>query len=279
MTFVHIPCRMFTHISVFLAPGTAMPPGEIVLDTSSSFGESRVGLQFTTVLFLLSFIPSHARNRHSPISPSYAGGADRGRGHEHDAVLQSHLQKIVTDGDLIFGGLFPIHEESPHDSTSCGRIKLDKGVQRLEAMLYAVDLLNADPSILPGLTVGLHVLDTCGDDTFGLEQSMDFIKAHLSNVDVDDYSCKDMTPPIHHPLRPVAGVIGAANSPVSIMVANILRLFKVRHHFLHLTPCSRTLRKSRYHLPQVAQSIKSCYFIQSLWFRDSPASLSSKTLL
>ncbi|CAL1531695.1 unnamed protein product, partial [Lymnaea stagnalis] len=135
--------------------------------------------------------------------------------------------KIVTGGDVVFGGLFPMHEQGIQGGATCGRIKREKGIQRLEAMLYAVDLINADPNLLPGLKIGLHVLDTCSDDTFALEQCMDFIKAQMSSIDVDDYRCSDGLSPSRHPPQPVAGVIGAASSPVSIMVANILRLFKV----------------------------------------------------
>ncbi|GFO15673.1 metabotropic glutamate receptor-like [Plakobranchus ocellatus] len=136
--------------------------------------------------------------------------------------------KIATEGNVVFGGLFPMHEQGLAGTGQvCGRIKREKGIQRLEAMLYAVDLINADPDLLPGLTIGMHVLDTCSDDTFALEQCMDFIKAQLSSIDAEEYWCRDQQPPIYKPLRPVAGVIGAASSPVSIMVANILRLFKV----------------------------------------------------
>ena len=143
-------------------------------------------------------------------------------------ITSSPQLKVETDGDVVFGGLFPMHEQGLHSGSTCGRIKREKGIQRLEAMLYAVDLINKDTNILPDIHIGLHVLDTCSDDTFALEQCMDFIKAQLSSIDVDDYRCSDGTSPTFQPLRPVAGVIGAASSPVSIMVANILRLFKVR---------------------------------------------------
>ena len=42
-----------------------------------------------------------------------------------------------------------------------------------------------------------------------------------------EYSCQDKTLPIYKPHKPVSGVIGASFSVVSIMVANILRLFKI----------------------------------------------------
>ena len=137
-------------------------------------------------------------------------------------------KKIRLDGDITFGGLFPMHEKGKNGE-NCGTIKKEKGIQRLEAMLFAVDRINNDGDILPGLKIGVHILDTCSFDTYALEQCMDFIKAQLSTIDLDlaDYKCEDGKTPRYARLEPVVGVIGAASSPVSIMVANILRLFKV----------------------------------------------------
>ena len=135
-------------------------------------------------------------------------------------------KKIRLDGDIILGGLFPMHEKG-RGGEMCGAVKEEKGIQRVEAMLYAVDKINRDPRLLPNLTLGVHILDTCSRDTYALEQSMDFIKAHMSTLDVTDYRCDNGEAPRYAPSKPVAGVIGAAASPVSIMVANILRLFKV----------------------------------------------------
>ena len=140
--------------------------------------------------------------------------------------------KLKSDGDIIFGGLFPMHEKGREQGENCGDIKREKGIQRLEAMLFAVDRINKDPSLLPGLKIGVHILDTCSFDTYALEQCMDFIKAQMTTIDLADYKCKDGRTPEYVRLKPVTGVIGAAASTVSIMVANILRLFKVKILFL-----------------------------------------------
>ncbi|XP_071082339.1 metabotropic glutamate receptor 8-like [Haliotis cracherodii] len=146
--------------------------------------------------------------------------------HGTGVIIEEETRKIITEGDVIFGGLFPMHEKG-QQGQSCGSLKKEKGIQRLEAMLYAIDRINNDDELLPGLDIGLHILDTCSFDTYALEQCMDFIKAQLSTIDQEDYKCADGRSPKIRPLHPVAGVIGAASSPVSIMVANILRLFKI----------------------------------------------------
>lgn len=135
--------------------------------------------------------------------------------------------KLIKDGKIIFGGLFPMHEKGQQGEGRCGKIKKEKGIQRLEAMLFAVRRINEDKTILPGITIGVHILDTCSSDTYALEQCMDFIKAQITTIDNTDYYCDNGTVPEYTPIKPVVGVIGAASSTVSIMVANILRLFKV----------------------------------------------------
>ena len=143
-----------------------------------------------------------------------------------DPVEDVDIKEIRLPGDIILGGLFPMHEKGT-GGQNCGDIKEEKGIQRVEAMLYAIDRINANPFLLPNITLGAHILDTCLRDTYALEQSLEFIKAHMSTLDVAEYRCDNGLPPTFTPNKPVAGVIGAAASPVSIMVANILRLFQV----------------------------------------------------
>lgn len=47
---------------------------------------------------------------------------------------------------------------------------------------------------------------------------------------MSEYKCENDEKLIFIPHKPVAGVIGASFSVVSIMVANILRLFRVSEH-------------------------------------------------
>ena len=136
-------------------------------------------------------------------------------------------KEVKMEGDIMLGGLFPMHEMG-QGGDLCGAIKEEKGIQRLEAMLFAIDRINRNKKILRGIKLGVHILDTCLRDTYALEQSLEFIKAHMNTLDVSEFTCTDGNPPLYTPSKPVAGVIGAAASQVSVMVANILRLFKVR---------------------------------------------------
>ncbi|XP_074052177.1 metabotropic glutamate receptor 7 isoform X1 [Macrotis lagotis] len=132
---------------------------------------------------------------------------------------------IRLEGDITLGGLFPVHAKGP-SGAPCGDIKKENGIHRLEAMLYALDQINSDPELLPNVTLGARILDTCSRDTYALEQSLTFVQA-LIQKDTSDVRCTNGEPPVFVKPEKVVGVIGASGSSVSIMVANILRLFQI----------------------------------------------------
>ncbi|XP_075441223.1 LOW QUALITY PROTEIN: metabotropic glutamate receptor 6-like [Ascaphus truei] len=145
------------------------------------------------------------------------------RGSRAQQTTQPHSIKI--DGDITLGGLFPVHAKGPA-GVPCGEVKKEAGVHRMEAMLYALDQINGDPELLPNLTLGARILDTCSRDTYALEQSLTFVQA-LIQKDTSDIRCSNGEPPILSRPERVVGVIGASSSSVSIMVANVLRLFAI----------------------------------------------------
>ncbi|XP_049577938.1 metabotropic glutamate receptor 3 [Syngnathus scovelli] len=136
-------------------------------------------------------------------------------------------REIRIEGDLVLGGLFPVHEKGG-GMEECGRVNEDRGIQRLEAMLFAIDAINRDPVLLPGVTLGVHILDTCSRDTYALEQALEFVRASLTKVDDSEFICPDGSYALQddNPLA-IAGVIGGSFSSVSIQVANLLRLFQI----------------------------------------------------
>ncbi|KAM8702763.1 hypothetical protein ACLKA7_005127 [Drosophila subpalustris] len=166
-----------------------------------------------------------------------------GRSQAQDSV------SVSLPGDIILGGLFPVHEKGEGVSP-CGPKVYNRGVQRLEAMLYAIDRVNNDTNLLPGITIGVHILDTCSRDTYALNQSLQFVRASLNNLDTSIFECSDTSSPHlrkNASSGPVFGVIGGSYSSVSLQVANLLRLF----HIPQISPAStaKTLSdKSRFDL-------------------------------
>ncbi|XP_066253321.1 metabotropic glutamate receptor 2 isoform X2 [Euwallacea similis] len=160
--------------------------------------------------FSLSELEEHHKIRHS---------------HKHTTCggyIQWPVKKIATvEGDLVLGGLMMVHERE--DTCTCGQVMPQGGIQALEAMLFTLDQLNqAEVKVLPGISLGAHILDDCDKDTYGLEMAVDFIKGSISNIDGAEYHCNKT-----QVRKVISGVVGAASSVTSIQVANLLRLFKI----------------------------------------------------
>lgn len=89
-----------------------------------------------------------------------------------------------TRGDFVIGGIFPMHAQlvDRTDFYPCGLVKEEKGIQRLEAMLYAIDKINNDTEILSNVTLGVIINDSCSTELCALEPSMEFVRYYMNQV-------------------------------------------------------------------------------------------------
>uniref|UniRef100_A0A8C9PRL1 Glutamate metabotropic receptor 2 n=1 Tax=Spermophilus dauricus TaxID=99837 RepID=A0A8C9PRL1_SPEDA len=163
------------------------------------------------------------------------------------AVAEGPAKKVLTlEGDLVLGGLFPVHQKGG-PAEECGPVNEHRGIQRLEAMLFALDRINHDPHLLPGVRLGAHILDSCSKDTYALEQALDFVRASLSRgADGSRHICPDGSYATHGDApTAITGVIGGSYSDVSIQVANLLRLFQIPQ-ISYASTSAKLSDKSRY---------------------------------
>lgn len=158
-------------------------------------------------------------------------------------VLQGQADRVNVPGDIIIGGLFPVHHRT--GSSGCGPVNGERGVQRLEAMLFALDRINRDPTLLPGISLGATILDSCSSSWHALEQSLHFVDPP---ADTESFRCSDgSAPSLVSDRQKITGVIGGSYSEVSQTVASFLRLF----HVPQISPASTASSlgdKTRYEL-------------------------------
>ncbi|KAK9411648.1 metabotropic glutamate receptor 1-like [Crotalus adamanteus] len=139
------------------------------------------------------------------------------------------------DGDVIIGALFSVHHQPPAEKVperKCGEIREQYGIQRVEAMFHTLDKINADPFLLPNITLGSEIRDSCWHSSVALEQSIEFIRDSLISIrDEKDALGRCLPDPLYHPniraKKPIAGVIGPGSSSVAIQVQNLLQLFDI----------------------------------------------------
>ncbi|XP_052086122.1 metabotropic glutamate receptor-like isoform X1 [Mytilus californianus] len=162
----------------------------------------------------------------------------------HGTAVTQSVRSATIPGRFLFGGLFPVHQKGV-DGT-CGAINPDRGIQRLEAMLFTLDEINLDQNILPGIRIGTEIFDTCARETIALDRSLEFIRGTFTSLDASDFRCEDGSlAKANKTPKAIAGVIGGSYSSVSEQVANLLRLFKIPQ-ISYASTSARLSDKKRY---------------------------------
>ncbi|XP_061756556.1 metabotropic glutamate receptor 1 isoform X1 [Nerophis ophidion] len=156
--------------------------------------------------------------------------------HERAAVPRAVSRSVARmDGDVIIGALFSVHHQPSAEKVAerkCGDVREQYGIQRVEAMFHTLDRINADQNLLPNISLGCEIRDSCWHSSVALEQSIEFIRDSLISIrDDKDGSkwCVDGTHSNQPPptKKPIAGVIGPGSSSVAIQVQNLLQLFNI----------------------------------------------------
>ena len=107
----------------------------------------------------------------------------------------------------------------------CTAIKRERGIQRLEAMLFALDVVNSRSSRLmksklakTDIRFGALIYDSCDYESYAVERALNMLLPSVKQ-------CSSMNEPKQSSI--IAGVIGSASSIVSMAIADILRLAEV----------------------------------------------------
>uniref|UniRef100_A0A8C2XSR3 G-protein coupled receptors family 3 profile domain-containing protein n=1 Tax=Cyclopterus lumpus TaxID=8103 RepID=A0A8C2XSR3_CYCLU len=130
-------------------------------------------------------------------------------------------------GDVMIGGLFPLHQETDYDITPGQLTCTDFNIQmflRAQVMIYAIREINQRmPRVLPNLSIGYDIYDTCGDVSLAIRATLQLLRNQS-----DPQSC---LVPAHFqtalPEPETKAVIGASSSEMSIAVARVLALSSV----------------------------------------------------
>ena len=144
----------------------------------------------------------------------------------HLANATCKHNELYINGSLIFSGLFPIHYAPQNTSTSkqCQGKFNTRGFEEALAMLYAIKRINNDSRILPGITIGADIKDTCSSVDFAIRKCLNF--SFIRN-NMEDTMCekKQDLDVVNNP-RTVA-IVGLGSTDVAMAVANLAGLFYV----------------------------------------------------
>ncbi|XP_076139230.1 extracellular calcium-sensing receptor-like [Alosa pseudoharengus] len=127
---------------------------------------------------------------------------------------------LSQNGDVVIGGLFVVHNQPPTPDLSFTRhpgqepcFSLQKEPYRwAHALVFAVEEINRNPYLLPGVRLGYQILDSCTRYPWS-------VRAAMSLISGGNHSCKST--------GPVRVIIGDASSTQTIMLSRILSPLQV----------------------------------------------------
>ena len=130
------------------------------------------------------------------------------------------------DSDFVLGGLFAVHSMQGSER-SCQDIRCRGGTDRAEAMLFAIDQINNDSLLLPNITLGYDIRDTCSEEHIGLDEAAELIltRTHI-NLESENNCSSNNGSGSGADRGHTIGLIGAGASRVSIPIAGLTRLFE-----------------------------------------------------
>ncbi|XP_077341366.1 vomeronasal type-2 receptor 26-like [Lithobates pipiens] len=141
-----------------------------------------------------------------------------------DLVKSIDDYEYVQDGDIIIGGVFTVN----HLMTALGRgddynnrkmlclRPVPPYYRYFLTILFAINEINKDPSILPNMTLGYHMYDSCSDNRKAVKSVLQILSGPGQTV--PNYSCRKS--------GKLIGFIGDQNSETTVNIAQILALYK-----------------------------------------------------
>ncbi|XP_075128885.1 extracellular calcium-sensing receptor-like [Leptodactylus fuscus] len=195
----------------------------------------------------------------SPVLQGITGMARRSRkrteeaGNVHKGTQEMGVKRCALDtpdllgisasGDILFGAVLPLHMEKEYPKLMytekprpaiCKKLTLETYLQ-LHVVKYATMEINSNPDLLPNITLGYHIYDSCSVLQRELEGTIWMMTGDTKAV--PNFQCRRK--------EKLAAIIGHSTSTYSILMAHILGLTRYPQ-ISHLSTSSLLSDKTQY---------------------------------
>ena len=132
----------------------------------------------------------------------------------------------VKESDINIGVITQVYEKGTGE-LYCGRqLQNSRVLQVIEAVVWAIDEINKDDTILPNANLGYVILDDCGKEITATAQAMAFVKESRDGPENQSGNSTNSCQPRERQFD-VVGMLGLEDSQVAQSVSNIMALFSI----------------------------------------------------
>ena len=123
-------------------------------------------------------------------------------------MTKAPLIQVDNPGNLTLGGLFLL--TSVDKNEQCRDVLASGGMARFLAMLFAVERINSDDTILPNVTLGTKIFDTCKSRVSALDYTLKHYLLGDNNGNLSQY--------------PIVGLVGPESSSEAVTISKVNQL-------------------------------------------------------
>ncbi|XP_067275946.1 extracellular calcium-sensing receptor-like [Pseudorasbora parva] len=156
---------------------------------------------------------------------------------------QPALPLLSTERDINIGGILSLHKSavlqnhnftSKPEQTTCGSLNL-REFKFLQTLIFAIEEINNSTQLLPGVSLGYKIYDSCGSIGQAIFSGMALMNGYEETL--SDTSCS--RPPAVH------AIIGESNSSPTIGLASVVGPFSLPI-ISHFATCACLSNRKRY---------------------------------
>uniref|UniRef100_A0A8C5AIK4 G-protein coupled receptors family 3 profile domain-containing protein n=1 Tax=Gadus morhua TaxID=8049 RepID=A0A8C5AIK4_GADMO len=159
--------------------------------------------------------------------------------------------QLFKTGDVILGGIFSFQSNwKTVELTYAHRplpLQCTRAFQYAQAMLFAIEEINNSSDLLPGITLGYMMYDTCGSIARSVRVALALTDVNEETASLSDNPCRGSVP----------AIIGEASSSPCMAISTVLGPFYIPL-VSHFATCACLSNKVRY--PSFLRTIPSDYY-------------------
>ncbi|XP_033632578.1 metabotropic glutamate receptor-like [Asterias rubens] len=130
------------------------------------------------------------------------------------------MSSFSRSGDVILGGLYPIH--SWVSGLPCSGMLSRSSLERTALQMYAIEQINARQDLLPNVTIGFDIRDSCFSETVAMWSALAL--ASTAELPQDDVEFKRITSPQRGKLLCIIGGTSSFTTIPASLAASLYRI-------------------------------------------------------